>query len=169
MLKMKKLVDERQELELLRLEDICFWFLFWALSADIIVKSVFLNIPTKQYMGELLIFFAACAGFLIGCIKKGLWDYYTKPTMKTYLITSIIGSVGCGLVLGVLKYNQYEFLRENLVSALLPIIAVFTLFMFGLIFGLCLIMGKLILKKQQDLEKEFSDDNDKSDNRKGQD
>ncbi len=158
MFKFKKVVDERQELELLKIEHFGFWFLFCMLLTSIIVQSTFMNAPFKQYAAEFFIFMAGCIVFLIGCIKRGQWDYYTKPTMKTYLITSLIGSFGFSMVMGIAKYNSYEILRNNILTMLLPLIMIMMFFMFILIFVTCLIIGKLVIRKQQQLEKEFSDD-----------
>lgn len=159
MFKLKKVVDERQELELLRIEHLCFWFLFWALTISIVGQSILMNAPLKQFAPEFIIFMSVCILFLVLCIRKGLWDYYSKPTTKTYFITSLIGSISFGTIVGISKYNAYEQVRNHIFTMFLPIILITTLSMFVLIFFTSYVLGKLVIKKQNELEEDFSDDN----------
>lgn len=49
MKRIKKIIDEREELELLRIEHICFWLLFWGLFLSIMVQSFLMNAPFVQF------------------------------------------------------------------------------------------------------------------------
>lgn len=157
MFKLKKVVDERQELELLRIEHFGFWLLYWGLCISIIVQALFMELPFKNFAAEFIVFMLGSFIFLIACVKKGQWDYYTKPTIKTYLITSLIGSLCFTLLIGFVNYNKYPKFQENFTVFLISM-AFIIVSMFVLIFVTSLILGTLVKRKQQKLEKEFTDD-----------
>ena len=158
MIKIKKVVDERQELELLKIEHVCFWLVFWGLCISIIVQSLFMQAPFKQWAAEWIVFMIGCVGILVGCVKKGQWDYYTKPTIKTYLLTSLIGSASFSLFFAIAQYNNSKYFKEYIFTVLVPLTLIVALFLFILIFVTSYILGKMIINKQDELEKEFSDE-----------
>jgi len=155
MVKIKKIVDERQELEMLKIEHVCFWIVFWGLCISIIVQSLFMEAPFKQFAAEWIVFMVACVGVLIGFVKKGQWDYYTKPTMKTYLLTSLIGSLAFSIIFAIAKYKYFN---EYILTVLVPLTMVIAIFLFILIFAVSFFIGKMVISKQDKLEKEFSDE-----------
>ena len=90
---MKKTVDERQELELMKIERAGFWVLFFALTADILLKVLFFQIPVRELIGEHIAFFAGCITIIAGCTKRGLWTYYSVPCLRDYLVHSLAATV----------------------------------------------------------------------------
>lgn len=157
MKKIKKLVDERQEQELHEIEHYGFWIMYWGLFATIIAQSFVMNIPFKQFAGEWLVFMIGSVVIIVGCVKKGLWDYYSKPSWKNYFLTSVIGTLGISIIFGISKYVQYESLRSHLLDRLLPIVLIFATPIFIMIFICCAVLGKMVLNKQKKMENEFSD------------
>ena len=61
---MKKIVDERQELELLKIERAGFYVLFFALASDISAKTLFFQVPFRALIGENVAFLAGCVTIL---------------------------------------------------------------------------------------------------------
>jgi len=114
MKKMKKVVDERQELELYKIEHLCFWIVFWLLLGSIIVQSMFLNAPFSQWGFEWTIFMISCGGVIVGCYKKGQWDFYSKPTTKNYLIYSLIGAGAFAIIYAITLYMNHAYLKGHL-------------------------------------------------------
>ena len=157
MKKFKKVVDERQELELYKIEHVCFWILFWLLLGSIIVQSMILNAPFSQWGFEWSIFMVGCIGVIVGCYKKGQWDFYSKPTTKNYLIYSLIGSAAFAIIYAITMYINNPYFKDNLL-ALGALTAFIFVLLFTLIFAALFITGTLVKKRQKKLEDEFTDD-----------
>jgi hypothetical protein len=157
MKKIKKIVDERQELELLKIEHICFWIVFWALCISIIVQSIILEVSFRQFAAEWIVFMIMCTGVLIGCVKKGVWDYYTEPSMKTYLFTSLAGSAVFSVLFAISKYVNNDYLKDD-ISMLLLITLILFIAIFIAIFTLSAIIGKLVQRKRKLYEQQYGSD-----------
>jgi len=157
MKRMKKVVDERQEQELLKIEHIVFWIAFWALFVSYIVQAVFMDVPFQQYLPELVIFLICCVGILIGCVKKGQWGFFTRPTPKTYVISSAVGSVVFGLIYGIGMYTQYDAWHDQ-IGLLILTAAILTVFMFAVMYAVSAWVGRMVKNKQKKLADQYSDD-----------
>lgn len=153
----KKTVDEREELELLKIEHICFWFLFWGLFISIMVQS-FMNAPFTQFAPEWILFMLSCLGMGIGLLRKGLWDYYTTPSLKTYFVTSLITTFVVGIIFGISKYKSYDVFREDIFGMLLPTVLIFSGSVFVLVFGVVFVVGQLTLRRRKRLEEKYNDE-----------
>jgi hypothetical protein len=157
MKKIKKIVDERQELELLKIEHVCFWIAFWALCISIIVQSIILEVPFKQFAAEWITFMIMCVGVLIGSVKKGVWDYYTEPSMKTYLFASLSGSAVFAVLFAISKYANNDYFKDA-IGMLLLITLILFIAIFIAIFALSAIMGKLVQRKRKLYEQQYGSD-----------
>ena len=157
MKKFKKVVDERQELELYKIEHVRFWIVFWLLLGSIIVQSMFLNAPFSQWGFEWAVFMISCGGVMVGCYKKGQWDFYSKPTTKNYLIYSLIGSGAFAVIYTITMYMNHDYFKDNLL-ALGTMTAFIFAMLFALIFVALFVSGTLVKKRQKKLEEQFSDD-----------
>lgn len=148
---MKKIVDERQELELMKVERAGFWILFLALAADILIKVLFLGVPVRSLIGENIAFIAGCVTIIIGCTKRGLWTYYSAPCLKDYLVHSIGGTLIFSLLL-----MAALFLKGA--RHVLSLTAVFAVIIFTVMFAVMALMGEYTKKKRDRLEKEYEDE-----------
>lgn len=149
----KKIVDERQEFELLQIEHICFWIVFWGLCMSIVVQLSFMGAPFKQVAAEFLILMAGSIGVLVGCVKKGQWDFYTIPNTKTYFLTGVIGAIAFCLIFVIAEYARSEYnLNELFVTTIIQFVI-----MFVAIFISTAVVGKLVQKKREKLDKEYGD------------
>lgn len=157
MKKLKKVVDERQELEILRIEHVCFWIAFWALLISIIVQALFLQVPITQLAAEWIIFMICCVGVIIGCIKKGQWDCYSEPGIKSYVIYSLIGSFVFSILFAAAGYVKWESLRAHPFMFIAVVFILFA-FLFVGIFVAMILTGTAVKKRRQKLEKEYSDE-----------
>jgi len=157
MKKIKKVVDERQELELLKIEHVGFWAMFWGLCISIIVQVCFMNASFREFGAEFIIFTIGSFIITVGCFKKGQWDYYTKPCMKTYLITSLIGTGIFSIIFAVARYMKYARFRSDIKFFIVTTL-IFTAFIFILLFITMVIIGKLTIHQRRKLEQEFNDE-----------
>lgn len=99
----EKKVDERQEMELLKVEHYSFWFMYWALFAATIIQGIFMD-DARMAAGEWIVFMATCIVTLVGCIRKGVWSFQSRkvPGAKSWLIYSLILAVVAGIPFGLL-------------------------------------------------------------------
>ncbi|MBU4439657.1 MAG: hypothetical protein L6276_14200 [Acetobacterium sp.] len=160
MKKFKKVVDERQEMELYKIEHVCFWIVFWLLLGSIVVQSMFLNAPFSQWGFEWAVFMICCIGVIVGCYKKGQWDFYSKPTTKNYLLYSLIGAGAFAIIYAVAMFINNDYFKDHL-PALGALTALIFAMLFALIFAALFITGTLIKNRQKKLEDEFNDDTQK--------
>ena len=52
----EKKVDERQEMDLLKVEHFGFWMMYWMLLAALIIQGIFMEDGVKRAAGEWIIF-----------------------------------------------------------------------------------------------------------------
>jgi CDP-diglyceride synthetase len=155
----KKVVDERQELEILKIEHVVFWIVFWLLLVSIIVQTMFTDaVQFTQVLPELVIFMFCCVGLLAGCIRKGQWDFWTRPTIKTYVLTAVTGSVVFGVIYGVSLYVRDTGTWQDHMSQLALLTVFMIAFLFAAIFVLSVIIGSMVKKKQEKLAKKYEDE-----------
>lgn len=147
---MKKITDERQEYEFMKVEHIGFWVMFWALAADILIKILFFNLGFRQTIGEYLVFLSGCTITAIGYLRKGLWSYHSAPSIKNYLAVSTISGMLASLILGIVKKSQgyHHVLWISLIPGLI---------VFALVFLLLFITGTYCKKRQDQLERKYQD------------
>ena len=140
---MKKIIDERQELEMMKVERTGFWIMWGVLLLSLLVQSLFLGAGPKQIAGENISFLVGCLIVVIGCVKKGLWGYDSTPCMKTYLSASLIGTLIFTFLLGAgLACNGSEHV------------------LFFLMFVVLFLMGTFTKYRQKKLARQFDDDTD---------
>lgn len=155
---MKKIVDERQQMELMKIEHIGFWIMFWMLSAVIVIQCITNKTGIgKAVMGESIVLLTGSIVVLVGCIRKGLWNYTSKPSVKNYLLYSVAGALVFGVINGVDKYNNIEYFKSRF-SELILATGVSTVFMFLFTFVIMFVSGTVVNKRRKKLEQEFDDD-----------
>jgi hypothetical protein len=147
----RKVVDERQEQELKRIESGAYYVFLFGLGISILVQLIMFDFDITHIAGELIVLFMGVAWAMIGYIRRGIWDYYTKPGIKSYLICSTI----VGLVYGILGY----FYSGISFSDFLPTFALRFLWFFVIMFLMLSLLGTIIKMRAEKLQKENEDDN----------
>lgn len=148
---MKKIVDERQELELMKVERSGFWVLYAAVALDIIFKIIFLGFSPEPLIGETAAFALGSLVILIGCARRGLWNYHAVPTLRGHLLYSTVFSAAFGILFFAAVYSKNS-------KYALPAALIFTIFIFIIMFITLFLLGKYTLKRQEKLSKDFSDE-----------
>lgn len=158
MKRLKNNLDERQELELLRIEHYGMWFAFWALLAAMVIQAV-MGAPMSQLAGEWIVFMLLCVGTLIACIRKGIWDRYFKPNFKTNLMLSIMAGIVVLMFTFVIIWHNVngdpEFAGLIVICSLIPAAITFVLCLAALTLTL-----RMTKNRQQKLDEAVSDDED---------
>lgn len=155
MKKVKKVVDERQELEMLRVEHFGFWIMFWLLFASIIIQTG-MGASFKQFGVEWGVFMIGCICTSISYLRRGLWDYYTKPCIKTYLLYSIAFTIIVGVLFGVIKHATVDYYRSNIQDLMISI-GIFSVAIFAFVFITMYLTGQYTIKNQKQLEKKYEE------------
>lgn len=152
----RRKVDERQEMELLKVEHTAFWITYWLLFAAIIIQETILQMPPEQLMAEKIIFGAACLALFVGCIRKGLWSFQTQkvPGVKTFVVYSLIGAAA-GVAYGIYTVIKFQLTE---IPAIITIICMDAVMIFVACFVLFLISGKLIKDRAKKLEEKAMED-----------
>ena len=154
---MKKIVDERQERELLKVEHYGFYVMFWTLLAVIVYQVVFMDNGITRVFGETVVLLIGAIVVLIGCIKKGVWCYSSEPTIKNYLIYDVLFTILYGGIFAVEKYAHSDYFKIN-IKMLIISTGIYSVFMFALMFAVLFICGYFVKKRRKKLEDEFKDD-----------
>lgn len=156
---MKKLfakkVDERQEMDLLKVEHYSFWLMYYLLFIEMVIQGVILDEGDK-IIGEWIIFMIVTAFALVGWIRKGVWSYQARkvPGVKSYLWYSLVTAVLGGILgfCGGLKWNagNTPALMMNVVCvAVCSFVSAFVLFLIG---------GGMARRREKRLEEEAIED-----------
>ena len=125
--------------------------LFFALAADLAVKTLFFQVPFRDLIGENIAFLAGCFTILAGCMKRGLWNYSSKPGLKNYLLSSLTGTLISSLLF--LASLVYRDIPHAGYAAL-----IFAISIFILMFATLAAIGEYTKKKQAKLEREYEDE-----------
>lgn len=151
----KKVVDEREQMEMFRMEHYMYWFAFWALLVGIFFQIIFLDAPFRQVAGEWTVFMLMAIGLVIGDLAGGHFDYNSRPGWKSYLIWSLIAAaavVGITLANGI-RHGWYE----NASDVAMPLF-ILGLFTFLLTYIAIAAAGAFVKYRRRKLEEEYEDD-----------
>jgi hypothetical protein len=96
----KSILDEMQNQKLLKLEEIGFWILFWALFLSIAVQLI-AGGTFRDVFGEIVILFIGSVYLLFASLKNGLWMKTAVPTRKGNAIISILPAIIIAVVNGI--------------------------------------------------------------------
>lgn len=151
----KKIVDERQEQELMRIERIGFWVMFWGLLIAIHVQLFAYGLSLQQIMGEFIVLLIGALIVSIGCIRKGLWSYVTKPSIQSNSVYSLIGSLTTTSISIALQYKRMSEAENVDLISLLPTFIIQALVMFVICFILLTVSSAITNKRKEQLEANF--------------
>ena len=150
----RKIVDERQELDALRVERVALYFVIFGLLAATFVQILFFGADFPRIAGELIIMMAGCLFAGIGYICRGFYDYYTKPGMKSYILYSL----AFGIVVGAFDFLVRYFRRcKPLSDCLGEAVKIFAI-TFIVCFIMYILVGAVTKARQRKLTKEYQDE-----------
>ncbi len=158
---LKKVVDERQELELMRNERIGFWVMLWGLLIVIHVELFFNGFNFKLVAGEIFILAIGALIVTVGHLRKGLWSYYTNPSLKSNIRYSLGGALVLSVISSVLRYKKLLGMQEYTIGKLFTFFVMQMVIIFGACFIISTLMSFVTNKRKNNLEEEFDDKNSK--------
>lgn len=140
MKKMKSNLDERQEMQLLKIEHRGFWFAFLALAISLLIQTGMGMNGFRTIAGEFIVFMLLAIYMVIACIKNGIWDRKLKPTRKNNMIASTIGGAVAAGFHFFISYYRYQKLYGSIATAII---------MFVTTMILCYILLSFLVKLYQ--------------------
>ena len=150
MKKMKNNLDERQELELLRIEHNGYWLAFWGLLIVMLFHLLTGNDSAQNLVGEWLVFMCLALYLTIVCIKNGIWDRKLRPTFKTNVIASTIAAVVTGVIWFIISYKNYHKLAGAIATGIIMFLSIEVLCFLALTVSSKLYKNRL--QKLEDIE-----------------
>ncbi len=153
----KNVVDERELMEMFRVEHYACWITFWALLISIFVQLFFVEASFSQVAGEWCVFLVMAFGILIGDLKGGHFDYSSHPGWKSYLLYAVLAAVAAGgltLIRGMLSGYYKDFLTG--VSA----VGVMIVNTFVITFALLALAGTYVKHRRKKLEDAYDEEDE---------
>lgn len=160
----EKKVDERQEMDLLKVEHFGFWLMYYMLLAAILIQSIFFEDGFRLAAGEWIIFMLISIICVVGWVRKGVWTYQSRkiPGVRSYLLYSIVTAFGVGIpfaLLFAIKWSDTSF--KSIAIRIIMMVAA----LFVITFPTFFIVGTIAKRREKALaEQNFDDDDYEEDN-----
>ncbi|MCL2821180.1 MAG: hypothetical protein FWD38_10245 [Oscillospiraceae bacterium] len=154
MKRFRKIVDERQESELLKIGNSSFTVMLFSLIAVMIVQMFIFNFEFKYLAGYFIVLIIVMIWVVACSIKRGAWEFYTKPGIKSYIIYSLAFGIGLSLLITALGYFIHEISLPHAFRFFVISFATISIPMFIIY----IILGTIIKKRQEKLQQNFDDD-----------
>ena len=155
-----KKVDERQEMDLLRVEHNSFYLMYFLLLIEMVIQGVILDGGDKIF-GEWIVFMIVSAFALVGWMRKGVWNYQHRkvPGIKSHLLASL----AAGAFGGILGFCGGLKRSPGNIPAIMMLVICTAAGTFVATFVLCLIGGAIARKREKKLEMEAIEDDEEDD------
>ena len=154
----RKVKDEREKNEIMRISSISFWIAFWGLLISIVVKLFIFELDLINVASEFTILIICTIYIVAASYLRGLWDTHTNPGIKTYLVTSLIVTLLVSIPISSIYYIRYvergvtildgfRFFAIGFTTTFIPMFLAITFF------------GTLIKRRRRKLADRYADDN----------
>jgi len=142
--KRKPVLDEREMLELYRVEHFGLWLMYGLLCA-VVLLQLLLGAELAQMAGELAVVIISSTAMVIANVRHGIWDMDARPSSK--------GNAAYSAASGVLVFAVLAVVSGNVSAALAAGIAAAAL-CFAALTGLMHYMQKRQAQKDKELDNE---------------
>ena len=145
MMKHKKTVlDEREMLEMYRVEHFGLWIMYGLLCAVILVQML-MGAALQQMAGELAVLIISSVAMVIANMHHGIWDDTSRPSVRGNLGYAFGAGVCVAVMLGVTKGKPGAALAVGGATSLM-------------VFAVLTVLMRYMLKKQAKAEKELDNE-----------
>ena len=142
MLKRKpSVLDEREMLELYRVEHFGLWLMYFLLCAAILIQLL-LGAKIQQMAGELAVVIIASMAMVVLNVRHGVWDTDSRPSVRGNALYSAGAGVCVAVLLAVIKGKLALALIAGTGAA-------------ALCFAALMLLMRYMMKKQAQQEKEL--------------
>lgn len=151
----KKKMDERERMEMYRIEHYGFWILYAGVAISLIGRSLFLGESILEHMWEWTVFMAASLWMLFADFRRGNYDSFTRPGWRSYLFYSGVFSVIFTIIsIAASVYKGWiDSVRDVCIAGLVEFV-----FLFVLLYVTVGIFGELTRRRQRKLEDSLDDE-----------
>ena len=140
----KSVLDEREMLEMYRVEHFGLWLMYGLLCAAVVVQMLG-GATLSQMGGELAVILISSVVMVIANVRRGIWDTNSRPSMR--------GNVGYALGAGVCVTVLLMAKSGNVPAALLAGVCTA-----ALVFAALTLLMRYMMKKQAQQEKELDNE-----------
>jgi hypothetical protein len=156
----KKKIDEREELEILKVEHLGFNVMFFTAVVSLVIESYIMNCEFKVFAGEFVIVIVGAIVTLIGSLRNGNWDYYSKPNVKNYFLYSFVSAIIFTICFVFGRMRKYDFFQEKYLERIVPVGIIFFFSIFILCFAALALYGSMVKKKREKINKMLEEMNE---------
>ena len=146
----RKVVDEREEQETKRIESGAYYIMVFALGISVFIQVIIFNFDIAHVAGEIIVLLIGVTWALAGYIRRGIWDNFTRPGVKSYLVYSTI----VGIVYGFIGYFRSDISVLNF----MPTFAIRFLWIFVIMFLILTFYGTIIKMRTKNLQQIYDED-----------
>ncbi len=149
---MKKNMDERELMEMYKIEHYMFWFTFWALFASLIIQAAFCGFNINQIAGEFIVFILMSVISCILYLIKGIYDTWSQPGIKSYFVYSLMFSILTTVFVAGRNYylGYIKEMNDMIITA-----AVTEVLMFIFLFIVLFAVGEIAKKRRKKLAEQY--------------
>lgn len=145
MLKRKKpVLDEREMMEMYRVEHFGLWLMYALLCAAVLVQLL-AGATMSQMAGELAVIVVTSFAMVIANVRHGIWDENSRPSTR--------GNAGYSVGAGVCVAGLLMVIKGNIAAALMA-----GLCAGALCFAALTLLMRYMLSRQARTEKELEND-----------
>ena len=134
----------------MRIESGACYVIILALGISVIVQIIVFDFDIIHIAGEMIVLLIGVAWALIGYIRRGIYDNFTKPGIKSYIAYSAV----VGIIYGILGYFRFD----SSFSDFLPILAFRFLWLFVIMFVMLSLIGSIIKMRTKKLQQKYEED-----------
>lgn len=151
----KKKMDERERMEMYRIEHYGFWILYAGVAISLIGRSMFLGESILEHMWEWIVFMVVSLWMLFADFRRGNYDSFTRPGWRSYLFYSGVFSVIFTMIsLAASVYKGWiDSVRDAWIAGLVEFV-----FLFVLLYVTVGAFGELTRRRQRKLEDSLDDE-----------
>lgn len=153
--KRKRKLDERELMEMYKTEHYAFYFLYFAIIGDMLVKAYFLDVPGSMYTWEVASIFLVSVWIIFSDFRRGNYDYFTEPGWRSYSLYALASAAFFTgiLILSNIRRGWIRTTRQGLLAG-----AIVFFFLFVCCYGVLAVFGGLTKRRRKRLEEQFDEE-----------
>ena len=96
-LRTKSVLDERETLEMYRIEHRGLWGMYTLLCASVVVQILF-GADAAQLAGEVFVIAVTSVALIVAYARRGIWDAHARPSARGNAVYSALSSLGVAVI-----------------------------------------------------------------------
>ncbi len=96
-LRTKSVLDERETLEMYRIEHRGLWGMYTLLCASVVAQLLF-GADAAQLAGEVFVIAVTSVALIVAYARRGIWDAHARPSARGNVVYSALSSLGVAVI-----------------------------------------------------------------------